>query len=200
MHMEAFGAMEKMWKKNSNEHFDPSDIIFVDNNRSLRFSSLLPDDSGVYTCCRRISPSDGYHCIDRKVKVVDGDDVLNATEGTNTIYAWNIDLISEDILYGREGNAYFLKLFYENATDIHNYKECRQGRNLGLFQNKPIPEPLHHDVVIQSFNSTLHSGTYECNGTVASGNKTNVEQVKSVTCIFSMTYVSYLEGIECPLS
>ncbi|VDL83550.1 unnamed protein product [Nippostrongylus brasiliensis] len=72
--MKGFSTMQKIWKKDQKEQFNAENIIFVENNISLRFATLQPKHSGVYTCCTRQSDNGKFHCIDRKLKVLNVND------------------------------------------------------------------------------------------------------------------------------
>ncbi|WKY01447.1 hypothetical protein Q1695_015442 [Nippostrongylus brasiliensis] len=180
--MKGFSTMQKIWKKDQKEQFNAENIIFVENNISLRFAALQPKHSGVYTCCTRQSDNGKFHCIDRKLKVLNVNDnssqPLDSSDvsgnGPTPITAWNVSLIYDDVMFGKNGNWYFLKLFKENATDIR----CLQdGQEAPIETNKSFGPNINSDGLIRSFNASVHTGWYECNSTVTIGNETEINTV-----------------------
>ncbi|RCN48133.1 hypothetical protein ANCCAN_05818 [Ancylostoma caninum] len=179
---EEFATMKKMWKKDGQESFNTSNIIFVDSNSSIRFTSLVEEDGGMYSCCVRSTEEKPYKCFDRSLSVVAyTDDVAalllrngNFTEDDTNETVWSVVLAQDHLLRAREGDTYFVKLFKETTTDI-----CcdLNGSFVQLETAKDFPQK-YGDVLIRNFNATIHSGNYECNATYSVEHVTKQLQTK----------------------
>ncbi|KAL6733212.1 hypothetical protein Aduo_003878 [Ancylostoma duodenale] len=174
--------MKKIWRKDGQDSFNTSNTIFVDNNSSIRFTSLAEEDSGMYSCCLRSTEDKPYKCFDRSLLVVEySDDVAalllrsgNITEDDRNETVWSVVLAQDHLLRAQEGDTYFVKLFKETTTDIN----CDlNGSPIQLETAKDFPQK-YGNVLIRNFNSSIHSGNYECNATYSVEHITKQLQTK----------------------
>ncbi|EYC06919.1 hypothetical protein Y032_0073g772 [Ancylostoma ceylanicum] len=174
--------MKKIWRKDGQDSFNASNIIFVENNSSIRFTRLAQADSGMYSCCVRSTEDKPYKCFDRSLSVVEYSDEVtalllrsgNETEDDRNETVWSVMLAQDHLLRAREGDTYFVKLFKESTTDI-----CCEldGSVVQLQTAKDFPQQ-YGDMLIRNFNSSIHSGTYACNATYSVEHITKQLQTK----------------------
>ncbi|XGW11734.1 hypothetical protein V3C99_012873 [Haemonchus contortus] len=185
MSLPGFATMEKIWKKDNELNFDTAHIIFAENNQSIRFTSLLPIYSGNYVCCVRNIGEKEYYCTDRNLTVFDLLDNLtqvldtsaNISEEPVNQTALVIRLGPNDQLYAHTAQTYLLKLFNGSVSSIwcnFNGNKTSMETNFNL-DNSSFSDD--YDVIIRSFDATLHSGNYTCNGMFINGNETEIEEM-----------------------
>ncbi|KAK6732594.1 hypothetical protein RB195_016765 [Necator americanus] len=160
-------AMGKKWQKDGQDSFRTSNMIFVENNRSLRFTTLAMEDSGVYTCCAKRSENN-YKCFDHSLNVIpaidDATDLLlhndNSTGSENrTETIWSVTLADDHLLNAQEGDTYFVKLVDGNTSDVRCLSDTHVNSILTTVNN---PHEYGH-VLIRNFNCSIHCGGYACN-------------------------------------
>ncbi|VDO13101.1 unnamed protein product [Haemonchus placei] len=85
-----------------------------------------------------------------------------------------IRLGPNDQLYAHKAQTYLLKLFNGSVSNIHcNFNVIP----LCSFQLSNSSLSDDYDVIIRSFDASLHSGNYSCYGTFMNGNETEIEEV-----------------------
>ncbi|CAJ0608297.1 unnamed protein product [Cylicocyclus nassatus] len=182
-------SMSKMWRKDGEEHFSTDNIVFIENNKSILFTSLTRDDSGIYSCCVKSPPETSYKCIEHLLTVVGGSVDLttmllhktNDGEARNAT-TWSVLIADDHILNAIEGDTYYIKLFEENVTDV----SCTMdGSMVAEVETTHIPAE-YGDILIRSFNGSINTGNYTCNASYMQDNSTKELQV-------------YFAAIESPL-
>ncbi|KAK5966265.1 hypothetical protein GCK32_005003 [Trichostrongylus colubriformis] len=179
-----FLAMEKFWTKDTDINFSTTNIVFLDNNQSIEFSRLQPADSGNYACCARNFGEVEYYCSNRNVVVtqsVDGPTrILDTSANISQEFdgtVRTVQLMDNDVLNAQDAHMYLLKLFHDNATNVHCTLDGYEAPVETKLDISDSSLPVHFDVLIRSFNATLHSGYYSCNGTYQNGNETEIAEV-----------------------
>ncbi|CAB3405439.1 unnamed protein product [Caenorhabditis bovis] len=174
----SFRGLQKIWMFNDADLINLDDKTFIDSNKSIEFQVLTADDAGSYQCCVRSTDMayQSFICYRTQLIVMDElpIDEINGTEAPMAP-SWNVVVMDGMTINAQPEANYFMKIFEDNATDIH----CLVNHILAdIHTENSYPPPVFNDVAIWGFNVTEHSGVYVCNGTISISNETTVETVE----------------------
>ncbi|KHJ96295.1 hypothetical protein OESDEN_03750, partial [Oesophagostomum dentatum] len=173
--------LPKFWQKDGMDISNNTNIKFTENNATIKFTSLAEEDSGIYSCCVKSAEKKPFECFDRFLNVVNEDSAAamllgngnNVTEEARNATAWSVIIAEDRMLYAREGDTYFVKIFEENTTDI----KCEHDGGTAHVETVSHSHAEYGDILFHPFNATLHPGDYICNSSYTHDNLTDIVQI-----------------------